>query len=403
MNIAYFHYRFGDTDGVSLTDDHLSKAFQLLGHKVFFCAGYFKGGVKGETIPLLDFYHPKIKEINKHLFDRNANTPEDKEIFQLADLIQKNLKDFLLKNKIDLIMTSNVLSIGLNLPFAIALTRISQELKLNIVARCNEFWWQREYFSDTKFAHLLYEYLPPRTDNIKFVTINSHTQRRLKEKFGIKAQVLHDLFDYSYKNNKSDNFNSTFRSDFNISKDSLLILQSSRIVRRKRVDRGIILADKLIKYNPTVVITGFDGDETERYFTEVTSLANVLGIDTKFIANGVTLHRSENNGKKIYSYYDAYVNCDLVAYLADLEGFGNQVIETVFFKKPLVVNCYKVYEEDIKKYGFDFVETDGGQITPDVIFQIEELLNNKKKLKKVVDYNYQIGKEHFSIKANLNI
>src|SRR3990172_3694746 len=209
MNIAYFHYRFGDTDGVSLTDDHLAKAFQMLGHQVFFCAGYFKGGVKGETLPLLDFYHPRIREINKLLFDRYLETPEEKEIFHIADLIQKKLKDFLQKNKIDLIMTSNVLSIGLNLPFAIALTRISHDLKLNIVARCNEFWWQREYFTDTKFGHLLYEYLPPRTDNIKFVTINSHTQRRLMEKFGIKAQVLHDLFDFTYKNINLDDFNNS--------------------------------------------------------------------------------------------------------------------------------------------------------------------------------------------------
>ncbi len=59
--------------------------------------------------------------------------------------------------------------------------------------------------------------------------------------------------------------------------------------------------------------------------------------------------------EKIYSLHDAYAMADLVTYPSLLEGFGNALLETFYFQKPVVVNNYDVYAADIGPLGFDVV------------------------------------------------
>jgi glycosyltransferase involved in cell wall biosynthesis len=36
-----------------------------------------------------------------------------------------------------------------------------------------------------------------------------------------------------------------------------------------------------------------------------------------------------------------------VTYLSGYEGFGNAFIEAIYFKKPIIVNRYSIFVEDI--------------------------------------------------------
>src|SRR3972149_5151651 len=199
MNIGFINYRYGDTDGVSLKDINMAHAFERLGHKVYYCAGYFKGYITGQTISLLDFNHPEIRLLKKKILNKNSSFADlEKIIFKTADKIQPLLEQFITDKKISVVLTSNVLTIGLNLPFAIALTRISADRKLKIISHGCEFWWQREYFVDSNLKDILDEYLPPKLDTIKHYVINTHSQKRLLTRKGIKAEILPDFFDYSY-------------------------------------------------------------------------------------------------------------------------------------------------------------------------------------------------------------
>jgi mannosylglucosylglycerate synthase len=64
-------------------------------------------------------------------------------------------------------------------------------------------------------------------------------------------------------------------------------------------------------------------------------------------------------GHKIYSLWDAYPHADLITYPSLYEGFGNALLETIYFKRLAVVNRYPVYNADIKPLGFEFIEMDG--------------------------------------------
>jgi glycosyltransferase involved in cell wall biosynthesis len=102
-----------------------------------------------------------------------------------------------------------------------------------------------------------------------------------------------------------------------------------------------------------------------------------------------------DDGRKIYSLWDTYPHADLVAYPSQYEGFGNALIETIYFRKPAFVNRYSVYAEDIGPLGFQFVELNG-VVTDEVVTAVHNLLHHPEKTSPIVEHNYRLGQEHFS-------
>ncbi|MEN3009046.1 MAG: glycosyl transferase family 1, partial [Pseudothermotoga sp.] len=115
--------------------------------------------------------------------------------------------------------------------------------------------------------------------------------------------------------------------------------------------------------------------------------------------------------KKYYSLWDMYAVADAITYTSALEGWGNQLIEAVFSKKPLVVFEYPVFKSDIAPLGFDFISL-GDEIHYDEnegLYKIDQakiekaaeklkwLLSHPEELSKVVERNFQIGKKHLSL------
>jgi len=134
---------------------------------------------------------------------------------------------------------------------------------------------------------------------------------------------------------------------------------------------------------------------------------------TYFIHDLISSRRKIENGKKSYFLWDAYAISDAVTYTSILEGWGNQLIEAVFAKKPLVVVEYPVYKTDIEPLGFKFISLGSNyrfdernglyKISDDVLKEKAEelfkLLKDADKKNQVTEYNFTIGKEHLSLQA----
>jgi hypothetical protein len=102
-----------------------------------------------------------------------------------------------------------------------------------------------------------------------------------------------------------------------------------------------------------------------------------------------------DNGRKLYSLWDTYPHADLVAYPSLYEGFGNALIETIYFRKPAFVNRYSVYADDIGPLGFQFVELDG-VVTDEVVTAVHHQLLHPEQNQAIVEHNYRLGQKHFS-------
>jgi hypothetical protein len=126
--------------------------------------------------------------------------------------------------------------------------------------------------------------------------------------------------------------------------------------------------------------------------------------------NNITRHsRSDLNGMKMYSFWDAYTISDLITYTSILEGWGNQLLEAVFAKKPVILFEYPVYEKSIKEYSFDvfslgnkYKQGEDGlvnvskNITHRVSSNALHTLFSQKEYNRIVNKNYDIGKNNFS-------
>ena len=78
-----------------------------------------------------------------------------------------------------------------------------------------------------------------------------------------------------------------------------------------------------------------------------------------------------------------------------IEGFGNAFLEAVYFRRPIVVNTYSIYEMDIKPKGFQAIEFNGF-ITEDCVREARRVLEDGAWVQEMVETNYHIARRHYS-------
>ena len=136
-------------------------------------------------------------------------------------------------------------------------------------------------------------------------------------------------------------------------------------------------------------------------------------IDALFIEDLIEGRRQTRAGEKIYGLWDSYVFSDFVTYPSLDEGFGNQFLEALCARLPLLVFEYEVYRDDIKDKGFRVISlgsaVDGyddlglAQVPPATIQMAADravdLLTNGPLRQEIVEHNYQVAREHYSLET----
>jgi len=84
----------------------------------------------------------------------------------------------------------------------------------------------------------------------------------------------------------------------------------------------------------------------------------------------------------------------VVTYPSGYEGFGNAFLEAIYFKKPVVVNRYSIFVEDIEPCGFEVVAFESF-VSRDVVERLKRFLE-PQNLRPVLEKNYELGKRFFS-------
>jgi len=59
------------------------------------------------------------------------------------------------------------------------------------------------------------------------------------------------------------------------------------------------------------------------------------------------------------------------------------------------VNNYSIYHKDIKPKGFQVIEIDG-YVTEAAVEQTNRVLNDQRLCQRMVDHNYELGRQFFS-------
>jgi len=398
MNIGFISTRLAGTDGVSLEAAKWASIFESEGHLCFYMAGEFdkdKPNQRSLLAKEAHFKYPLVQEISRGCFGVKIREPSiTKKIHQTKDKLKKHIYEFIRGFKIDLLVPENVLAIPLNIPLGLAITEVIAETRIPTIAHHHDFFWERKRFLIDAAWDYLNMAFPPHLPSIQHVVINSSQDNQLSLRTGISADVIPNVMDF--ENPPSfDGYSSDIRESLGLEADELLILQPTRVVKRKGIEHSIELVSRL-GLKAKLVISHASGDEGYEYEKRVREYSSIMNVDTLFISDIIKPYRGKtSDGRKIYTPQDIYHHADLVTYPSNFEGFGNAFLEAVYFRRPIVVNNYSIYAIDIKPKGFKAIELND-YVDSKAVELTKKVLETPVLAKEMVEHNYELGKRYYS-------
>ncbi|MFC1812021.1 glycosyltransferase [Thermodesulfobacteriota bacterium] len=395
--VGFISTRFAGTDGVSLEATKWANIFTKEGFICYYFAGELdKPQESSHLVDEAHFRHPEILNIYRNCFGvQKRDRYITQKIHELKETLKDELYQFIKKFNLELLVLQNVVTIPLNIPLGIAIAEVISETRIPAIAHHHDFFWERQQFKTNSVWEYLNMAFPPHLPSIRHVVINSSGDNQLSLRTGISATIIPNVMDFENQPPPIDDYALDVRQALGIEDDELLILQPTRVVKRKGIEHAIELVHRL-GMKAKLVISHASGDEGYDYEKRVRNYSNLMKVDTLFVSDIIGERRGMTPaGEKIYTLDDIYPHADLVTYPSNFEGFGNAFLEAIYFRKPIVVNNYSIYSIDIQPKGFSVIEMDG-YVSVDTVRQAREVLENPTLCKEMVDRNYEIALRCYS-------
>ena len=396
-NIGFISTRFAGIDGVSLEASKWADVLERNGHTCFWFAGELdRNPRKSFWAPEAHFQHTRIQWITDQVFS-DKKVPAD--VFQLISnlksILKNKLEKFAAQFNIDLLIVENALSIPLNIPLAVALTEFISESKLPTIAHHHDFYWERDRFEINGISDYLDKYFPPDLPNLSHVVINSTVREDLAARKKILATTIPNVLDFENPP-APDAGIAEFHSTFSLNPTDRVVLQPTRVIRRKGIEHAIELVKALDNRHYKLVISHETGDEGYDYEKELRASAASNGVELrvprKSIHSPWLQSRINGNGFNLWNVYPA---AEFVTFPSLYEGFGNALLEAVYFKKPVLINRYAAFIRDIEPKGFDFIKMNG-VLTGHTVAAVKQILKSPERRAYMVNRNYEIACRHYS-------
>lgn len=434
MRIALAHFRVGETDGVSLEMDKWKLQLEKMGHSCIYIAG--SKGISDTPCYIIEelcYRHPlKIKIADncyKALIDYSEESLLLQDILAMEQNIEMKLIRILREQRIDLLIVNNIWSLGWDLAAAMAFYHAVKATDIACIAHHHDFFWERELYQNPTCSFvkdMLEQYFPPKDKRITHCVINKIAGEALQKRRGITAQVVPNVFDFAAPPWTKDEYNSDIRARCGIKANDIVFLQATRICERKGLELAIAtLSEVNCRKSQLCGKTLYNGqhfsdentiwyllagmDEDVAYYHKIMKLASRMSVPIKWIGEMIDYSRkTDSSGNKIYSLWDSYTMADFVTYPSLLEGWGNQLLEGVFAKKPELIYEYPVYQTDIADKNFDFVslgnkvfssndniKSVSGDVYGRCADEIIQILTDAKRYRQIVDHNLEVGRKYF--------
>jgi len=420
--IGFISTRLAGTDGVSLETAKWTAVLERMGHECFyFCGECDRPQERSIVVPEAFYRHPTIDAINQtvytgtwgHMHEDPQAHPEIEELHQdffsvfirparitrqvqeLKEYFKELLYRFAHQFQLEALIVENALTIPINLPLGLAITEFIAEIGYPVIAHHHDFYWERQRFINNSVHDYLAAAFPPNLPSIRHVVINSVQAYQLASRIGVAAMVIPNVMDFDSPPPPLDDYACSARADLGVVPGQYLILQPTRIIQRKGIEHAIELTRRL-GLPAKLVISHAAGDEGTDYEKRVRGFAGLLDVTVNFESDVVGAVRGLTpDGRKIYTLADVYPQADLVTYPSSMEGFGNAFLEAIYYKRPLVVNNYSIYEADIKPKGFQVIEFDGF-ISEKTLEDTRYMLTHPKKTRAQCEHNYALARRYYS-------
>jgi mannosylglucosylglycerate synthase len=185
------------------------------------------------------------------------------------------------------------------------------------------------------------------------------------------------------------------REELGMGGRELLVIQPTRVVPRKGIELSIELVGRLRDRHAVLLITSPAGDEGLDYLVELERLAEQHRVKLRYAADRFAPDLEGKPLRPAHSLHDAYLAADLITYPSLYEGYGNALVEAIFYGKPVVVNRYSVYDADIRPLGFRFIEISGA-VTAETVREVKRAIADPRRQARIARRNFEIASRHLS-------
>jgi glycosyltransferase involved in cell wall biosynthesis len=410
MNIGIIIGRIGGVDGVALETEKWIDVLKDMGHNIFIISGQFQErpmNPETETlVPEMSFFSPESYWSQKKAFFHPETDPQEliEHLNLYSKVIYKKIINWAKDRKIDLIISENASALPSHLEMGLAINNAVHKLGIPTITHDHDFAWERgnRYMSPHKdindFVETVFPLLAP---NSIHAVINSNAQNYLKEKFNRNSVNVPNVMDFRIPFGEKNAKNANLSQYLGYHKNDLFLYQITRIVRRKGIETAISLLDKLNDKKIKLIITGnYADDAGSHYYNELVEQIHDLKLSKQVRFPYEIFHNkglATSEGEQMFSLSDAYAHAHACTYFSTYEGFGNAFVEAVLARCPIFVNNYEpVYMPDIGSKGFKTVMLENNQLTDQAVKDMAEIIYNPKLAKEIADYNFELGKKHFS-------
>jgi glycosyltransferase involved in cell wall biosynthesis len=396
VRIGIVATRLAGVDGVTFETAKWEAVLERMGHDVRLCAGEVDAlRSSARLIPAMHFSHPPAARVTAAAFDPESDAEAvQREVHRLADQLLPVLAAWIETERLDALVVENAWAIPMQLPLGAALRTLVTSSGIPTIAHNHDYWWERDRFTRCVIPDLLDEAFPPALPNVRHVSISSLAAQSLEGRRGLESLVVPNVFDFGHPMPRPrPDVRRDLRTELGMGESGLLLVQPTRVVPRKGIELTIDLAGRLDDPEAVVLITSPAGDEGLDYLIALERRAERAKVNLRYAADRFA---PDHEGRPIgpaHSLTDAYAAADLIAYPSLYEGFGNALLEAVFFGKPVFVNRYPVYEADIRPLGFRFVEIDG-VVTDEAAAAVRAVLADPSRQTADAEHNFAIGKAH---------
>jgi len=454
LNYGIIHSLIGKNDGVSIVIDQSVNAMVKdigvgLGN-IFFLAAHSSPRFNAETHEI--FWHKS--EINKAIirqFSGEADDSLDQMIHTNALVAKEIIGEFVQRNNIDILIAHNT-SHPYNFITAVGLGYYLEELReKNLIWPKVVVWWHDSYFERPQFSNpnpvmqKYLKYLPGvLIDGIVFInSAQPELAQRVFNRYGInnldaffreRTAIIpntHDIIwdwkacDWSgdiLNFPPQDSYNQSFPVDIGLAglletsgytmDETLILLQHTRIVPRKKIEVAIDLAFEIeerfrkegIRKCVVLLISGPSGDEQAKYKEFLTAYFQMkketiqnLPVFLIYGENYILSHRDIIVDRKYYNFQEipsviaSYGG--IGTYFSETEGFGNNLLEMIAAGLPVVINKYESYKTDLEPLGFDLPCIEDALLSTDLIESTFKLATRVELRNRQVSHNLKVLSE----------
>jgi glycosyltransferase involved in cell wall biosynthesis len=398
MRIGIVATRLFGVDGVTFEAAKWEAILERMGHEVRLLAGDIDA-LRPNTrmVPPMHFAYPPAARVTAAAFDPESDADAVRtEIDRLADQLVPVIASWVEVQEIEMLIVENAWAIPMHLPLAVALRRLVEDTGIPAIGHHHDYWWERERFATCVVPGVLEAAFPPDLPGLRHVSINSPAARELRRRRGIASAVVPNVFDFSLgRPRPHPAVRRRLRSELGMGDRGLLVVQPTRVVPRKGIELAIELVGRLRDRHAVLLITSPAGDEGLDYLVELERLAEDAGVRLRYAADRFTPDFDGKPLRPAHSLNDAYLAADLITYPSLYEGYGNALVEAIYYGKPTVVNRYTVYDADIRPLGFKLIEIDGA-ITAGTVRQVRAALADPARQARIARRNFEIGRRHLA-------